>query len=407
MAARSIGLLVRTLVIASGLLLLCGSTVSLAVEPSALVDANLTARTVVSTGDLARLQHVLAKARRGEAVTIGVIGGSITQGASASDAEHRYGNLVARWWREKFPQSTIKFVNAGIGATGSNYGALRAARDLLSAQPDFVVVEYAVNDVSSQDAAETLEGLVRQILKQPNQPAVLLLFMMRRNGNNAQEWFSKVGLHYGLPMISYRDAFWPEIEGGRLKWEDISPDDIHPNNRGHAAAAHFVTARLESTLATLPADDQLASAPSVPAALLTDTFEFTSLMEAAAMRPLVNEGWAYDEATKCWKSTTPGSVLEFEVEGRVIFTMHYVVRGPMGRAKVSVDGAPLQTLDGWFDQTWGGYRQTNRVARDLAPGKHRVRFELSAEKNKGSDGTEFRVLGLGTAGIESGLKAPR
>jgi hypothetical protein len=39
------------------------------------------------------------------------------------------------------------------------------------------VVEYAVNDPNTQASAETLEGLIRQILPQTNHPAVLLLFM--------------------------------------------------------------------------------------------------------------------------------------------------------------------------------------------------------------------------------------
>ena len=94
-------------------------------------DAALCAQSLVSPGDTARLQRVLAKARRGESVTVAVIGGSITQGASATKPERRYGNLVAAWWRQQFPKAKIKFVNAGIGATGSDYGALRARRDLL------------------------------------------------------------------------------------------------------------------------------------------------------------------------------------------------------------------------------------------------------------------------------------
>ena len=39
------------------------------------------ARSQVSTGDTARLQHALAKARRGEAVAIGVMGGILTRSA--------------------------------------------------------------------------------------------------------------------------------------------------------------------------------------------------------------------------------------------------------------------------------------------------------------------------------------
>ena len=101
---------------------------------------------------------------------------------------------------------------------------------------------------------------------------------------------------------------------------------------------------------------------------------------------------------KAWKSNKPGSAIEFEVEGRIIFTMHYVVKGPMGKARVSVDGKEVRELNGWFDQTWGSYRQTNEVARLADAGRHRVRFELLDGKSPGSTGNEFRILGLGTAG---------
>ncbi len=361
--------------------------------------SEIVARSVVSQGDTARLQRVLAKARRGETITIGVIGGSITQGAKASKPELRYGDLIAQWWRAKFPNTTVKFVNAGIGATGSNYGALRLSRDLLGAQPDFVVVEYAVNDPNLQDAAETLEGIVRQLLKAPNQPAVLLLFMMNQSGNNAQEWHAKVGAHYNLPMVSYRDALWPEIEANRLTWRDISPDEVHPNDRGMADASLFVTSLIDGVLQPLPTDDKLPVIAAVPAPRFSELYERTALFEAAAMQPVTNQGWTYDEQWKIWKSDQPSSVIEFDIEGTTIFTMHFVVKRGMGRAKVTVDGGAAKTLEGWFDQTWGGYRQTNRIAQNLAPGKHRVRFELLDEKNPGSDGHEFEIMGIGAAGL--------
>ena len=33
-------------------------------------------------------------------------------------------------------------------------------------------------------------------------PAIVLLFMVTSSGESAQEWFAKVGEHYGLPMVS-------------------------------------------------------------------------------------------------------------------------------------------------------------------------------------------------------------
>jgi len=365
-------------------------------------EAGIMARSLVSKGDVTRLQHALAKARRGEKVVVGVTGGSITAGAMASKPELNYGNLVAKWWRDTFPGVQVEFVNAGIGATGSNYGALRAQRDLLSKHPDFVVVEYGVNDGNSRECAETYEGLIRQILRQPQQPAIVLMFTMNNAGGNAQEWESKVGTHYALPMVSFRDALWPEIKEGRMKWEDVEADMVHPNDRGHAYMAQFVTAVLADVLKGLPADDQLAATPATPAPLLTDLFEHTALVEAADLKPASNTGWAYDAGNgwnAAWKATEPGSVIEFELAGQVLFFMEYHVRGPMGMAKVTVDDGAPQTIDAWFDQTWGGYRLTRELGRGLAPGKHKVRVELLAEKNANSDGHEFRIMGLGAAGV--------
>lgn len=368
-----------------------------AADPS-LDTAAWRARSVVSLGETARLQRVMVRAQEGHAVTVAVIGGSITQGAKATRPEKRYGNLVADWWRQKFPKSHVEFVNAGIGATGSNYGALRAGRDLLSKKPDFVVVEYSVNDNDTQASAESLEGLVRQILAQPQQPAVMLFYMMRRGGSNSQAWHGKVGQHYALPAASFRDAIWPEIQAARIKWEDVVADEVHPNDRGHACCAGFITSLLDKTRQELPPQDRLPEIRPLPQPLLSDLFEHTTLCEADVLKPVVNNGWLYDPATKAWKSDKPGSTIEFEIEGQIVFSMHHVVKGPMGKARVHVDGQPVRELNGWFDQTWGGYRQTNEVARLQAPGKHHVRFELLADKNLGSTGHEFRILGLGTAG---------
>ncbi len=357
-------------------------------------------RSLVSAGHTARLQHVMAKARRGEPITFAVIGGSITQGAKASKPDFRYGNLIADWWRQKFPKSKIGFVNAGIGATGSNYGALRAQRDLLAHQPDCVVVEYAVNDGPLEVCAQTLEGLVRQILAQPSQPAVLLVFMLHRHGGSAQDWHAKVGRHYGLPMLSWHDAVWPEIQAKRMTWEQISPDEVHPNDFGHRQVARYVTTFLDKVLAALPPDAQLPALAPPPQPLLTDLYEHTALAEAADLKPTANQGWTFDVTNKFWKSTQPGSTIEFPIPGRQVYFMYFRIKRAMGKAAVQLDDAPPKICDAWFDQTWGGYRVTDLIGTNLPPGPHRVSVKLLEEKNPGSDGHEFRILGLGAAGTQ-------
>jgi hypothetical protein len=184
-----------------------------------------------------------------------------------------------------------------------------------------------------------------------------------------------------------------------MKWEDFMADMVHPNDKGHAYAAEFVARVLQAELDRLPEDAALAEIKEVPAPLFTDIFEKVDLFEADALTPVKNEGWTYDKDNHWWKADKPGSVVEFEVAGRAIFAMTFTVRGPMGRANIQVDDLPPLKVDGWFDQTWGGYRPTWLLARDLKPNKHRVRVELLEEKAADSTGHEFRIMGLGVAGL--------
>ena len=356
----------------------------------------LAAKALVEAGEPTRVQHVMAKSRRGEPVTLAVIGGSITAGAKATKPEFRYGNRIAAWWQEQFPDSKVSFHNAGIGATGSNYGALRCQRDLLSHKPDLVVVEYAVNDGPGQDTRESLEGVVRQILSEPQRPAVLLMFMMHTGGGNAQADDEVVGRHYQLPMVSFRDALWPEIEAKRLAWEDVIADEVHPNDPGHELAAQFVESYLAEILAKLPQDDALPAIKPLPEAL-NEIFCHCELREAAALRPTSSEGFTLQHGR--WHADQPGSVFEAEISGERIYIMFYRIKGPMGRASVTIDGGEPTTLEAWFAATWGGYRVLQLIGRDLSPGMHKVNITVLDEKHDESGGHGFEVMGLGGVGV--------
>lgn len=367
-------------------------------EPSPEQAEAIIQRSQLAAGDSSRLARALAKAERGEKIVVGVIGGSITQGARATKADNRYGNRLAQWWKEQFPKADVTFVNAGIGATNSNYGSLRVTRDLLSKQPDFVVVEYACNDPDAASCAPTYEGLVRQILKAPSQPAVLLLFMTRRDGGNAQQWHVQVGKHYDLPMVSLRDGLWPEVQAGKLTMDDFLADEVHPHDAGHGLTARCVERMLE-TPRKAPASAESTAAP-LPAPLFSADYEFTALQEAGDLAPSTNRGWTFQSKEKAWHSDTPGSVIEWEVKGREVMLMSHVIRGAMGRARVQVDDAPPKVIDGWFAGTWGGYRMTTLIAEGLDPEKtHRIRVELLSEKHPESTGTGFSIFGLGEAGV--------
>jgi lysophospholipase L1-like esterase len=360
------------------------------------LDEALIQRSLVSAGDSSRLHRAMSKARTGQPIAIGVIGGSITEGAKASRPENRYPDLVADWWRNAFPKCHVDLVNAGVGATGSNYGCLRVQRDLLARKPDVVIVEFAVNDGASPVFGQTYEGLLRQILSAPGSPAAILLFMMNNTGHNQQAAQARIGEHYGLPMVSYRDALWPEIEAKHITWQDISRDIVHPNDRGHALAARFIINLLEKARSALPPDHALPPIPPLPAPLLDDLYAHTAYFAGDSLKPSGNSGWLYEKSA--WRSDRPGSVIEFDIEGRNIYLVYFRIRKDMGKAQVTVDDARPKIINGWFDQTWGGYCEILTAATNLVPGSHHLRIELLEEKNPESNGHEFRILGLGAAG---------
>ena len=83
---------------------------------------------------------------------------------------------------------------------------------MLSKNPDWVFVEFSVNDESDEHFLETYEGLVRHIYQSEKSPAVVLISnVFYDTGANAQLQHSKVARHYELPLISMQSAiFWIE-----------------------------------------------------------------------------------------------------------------------------------------------------------------------------------------------------
>jgi len=183
-------------------------------------------RSQVSNGDLTRLIGVVAKARRGEPVTIGVIGGSITVGAFASKPENSYAGRLLALVAGAVSAMRISFDQCRRRRQPARWLARFARKRIccLQARPG----RHRICGERLLDGCEAYEGLARQILAQPNSPALLLLFMMWQGGGNDQQRQSKIGAYYGLPMVSFRDALWPEISAGRIRWPDYIVDTVHP-----------------------------------------------------------------------------------------------------------------------------------------------------------------------------------
>ena len=209
-------------------------------------------RSLMTTGDMTRMANVFDRAAKGEDIKIAYIGGSITEGYSDNitlATEEKWVDMSTKWLNDQFPESDITYVNAGLSGTPSILGNVRLERDVLSYDPDVVFVEFAVNDGGEQDYKTAYESLVRTLLTQDKDVAVVLLFTIIESGHTCQPHMSQIGSNYGLPMISLPDSVWVEMQEGRMSWSDYSADQSHPNVEGSIMIRDFVINYFEAVMA--------------------------------------------------------------------------------------------------------------------------------------------------------------
>ncbi|MBR6761009.1 MAG: SGNH/GDSL hydrolase family protein [Oscillospiraceae bacterium] len=352
-------------------------------------------RAMINTGNQARLANVMKKAADNKKVTIGCIGGSITQGSGAASSSENYAFYHVSWWVKQFPQNAaLNFVNAGIGATGSYIGVHRAAEDLLSQKPDVVVVEFSVNDTDAAFNYKTYDSLIRKILQADNQPAVILLFMCQENNTTLAKTHMQIGEAYDLPMISYQNAVMPEIEKNTFLWSDIAVDHIHPNSNGHGIIGELLWNYYNSVYAQLDTIDTtlLTFDTESPTG---DLYADAELLNASEIMPIANTGFQNQtvmyQFPDNWVANTEGASLTFEVEARNIGILYQrTIHGKSGQYEVYVDGTLTKTLDGDFKGGWGDYAEATEVFASDKKTKHKIEIK----GKEGSTAYQFAVLGL-------------
>ena len=353
-------------------------------------------RAVVSEGNKARLAKAMKKAANGEDITVGVIGGSITQGSSANDHNNCYAELFHKYWVEKFPQSNVNFVNAGIGGTNSYLGVHRVDTQLLDSKPDAVIVEFSVNDTDKLMNKYSYDSLVRKILNCDSQPAVMLLFTTQEDGTSLWETHKEIGAAYDLPMLSYRAVVYPEVSAGTLDWKDISPDNIHPNDEGHKLIGQLVSRYLDSVYDDLDNIDDSSVAFDTPA-YTADYYKDAKMLGASDITPreisCFEQGGnsVYPELFPDNFVTEGEGYLKFETECKCLgFFYLKKVDGKGGKYDVYVDGERKGTLDADFKGGWGNYGETQQILISKDSEKHTVEIKLA----EGSTNTALTILGI-------------
>lgn len=309
------------------------------------IDRVMLERALVSQGNRVRIANVMRRALKGEEITIGYIGGSVTEGAYASDYNKTsYAGLSFAWWEKTFPKAKFNFVKAGYGGTSSLFGVHRVQEDLLRYNPDFVIVEFAVNDCSHPYQTEAYANLIHRILTYSSQPAVMQVYVMNSDGSNVQDIQSTIGKHYDLPQISYRDALYPEVKRGNLQWDEIAADWVHPTNYGHAMIAELIACYLTKTYQDL--DMIGTTAPAVAEPYLPYVYEEATYYNKDNVTPLSMSGFKEtNNNNSSWYASGKGNIV-FEFTGKrcyVVIPASFYKEGV--DASVRIDNGAIVPLD--------------------------------------------------------------
>lgn len=356
----------------------------------------------MATYNYIRLKDCFRRAAAGGELTLGFFGGSITQGSLATAPESCYAYRVYRWWCETFPQAKFHYVNGGIGGTSSHYGVSRVVGDLLMYQPDFVVVDFSVNDTRLPFAQETYEGVLRKILSWPSAPAVVLLNnIYYDSGLTAEALHVAVGDHYGVPHVSIRETLYAAMKAGRYAQEELTPDGLHPNDFGHGLVADEICKLLAAVNARR---DEPETAPAaLPAPLTANTYEDARRLTIRECCPML-QGFRADTAEKAghldhwkngWIGQRPGDRITFTVEGAdIAVQFRRTIHRPALRAELILDGdrAHPVLLDGNFDEDWGDCLALTPILHHGLRTAHTVELTILPCEEKNA--TEFYLLAL-------------
>ncbi|MBE6880198.1 MAG: SGNH/GDSL hydrolase family protein [Ruminococcaceae bacterium] len=341
---------------------------------------------VLNEGNKVRLAEFLKKTQLGEDVTVGFIGGSITQGSSAGN-ELCYARLTADWLQSICPQSKVSYVNAGIGATGSYIGVHRVTDDLLSKEPDLVFVEFSVNDTTenTQRNIEAYDSLLRTIWNSETKPAIITIATVQENGTSFQQYHYEIVKKYDLPMISYGDAILSVINKGDIAWKEISDDNIHPNVPGHNALSQMLCAYITDVAANLDSITGEESDFTVKAS--TAGFENGKLLTPNNTEPSANSGFMFKKGffggfDGMWiaigsdaKPYADDINLTFEVEAKSIGLLYgKLTTDNATSADIYIDGELVATINAAFPGGWGNYVECAHLKSFTETAKHTVKI---------------------------------
>ena len=347
---------------------------------------------IVRRGSLANSFYKFAHEKKG---CVAFLGGSITEMKG-------WRNMVQEDLRKRFPDTVFKFIDAGIGSTGSTPHAFRFENDILQkGTPDLLFVEAAVNDhtnkFSPEDQVRGMEGIVRHARQvSPNMDIIMLHFVyapflkMLELGIQPDVIMNheRVANYYRITSINLAQEIAERLRDKEFIWEQFG--GTHPSLFGHTFYAKAIGNLFDSEQQSM--ESQRIQAHSLPGRPLDQLSysqgAFIDIREATEL-----DGFKYVES---WKpAPTPkastrnsfvqvpmleakeaGASLKLDFTGKAIGI--FCVAGPnAGILEYSIDGKPfrkIKTHTTWSNKVYLPW--VYMFSKNLKPGQHTLTIRI-------------------------------
>jgi acyl-CoA thioesterase-1 len=248
------------------------------------------------------LPHFKDKLNRNEPVVVAFLGGSITEGYGASQPnEGSWRALTEKYLIERTSKNKVTCINAGVGGTTSTFGAHRMQEHVFGrGEIDLLFVEFSVNDGEDREQSiRGMEGIVRQ--SRSVSPQVDICFLYTASDKNLSEGIpyhiavhEEVASHYGIPSVNFAAKIRDRLKLGDVRWENLAPDRVHPNDAGYALYAKYLREFLEITLSGDSGTITYQDFDGLPLPLDPYNYEFAAMSSFRIADGL--NGFAVDDA---------------------------------------------------------------------------------------------------------------
>ena len=303
------------------------------------------------------------------------LGGSITEGAGASDKSRRWATQITAYLNSLGIENTVfEEINAGIGGTDSAYGMMRLGRDVISQKPDAVFIDFSLNDAGLDDAfsVKMYEGIIRKLMTLEKVPYVICIGVVPNREQNAKNALHRsIAEHYGLAYIDVKAAMekvYGKGDPGVNTARDalFRPDNVHPVEAGYDFYTEVIRSELTDASFAVPKGEPICKDFETKMALFIDACE------------LAKKGDWSEYGENCWNAPNPGrkgkglssrdteAELSLTFEGRAVMLGSRLDRN-LGKMEITLDGESA---------VYSQYYETDHqpvigLARfDLADGSH-------------------------------------